>query len=171
MGEGMHRSIFVIALALCAPACGTTPPATPRTSDAATPDAAGLVSIQSLVPDIDLDIRYAGQHNFTGAPVDGYDAPRCFLLRPAAEALARVESALRLRGYRLRLFDCYRPVRAVRDFMAWIDTPDDPAAKAAWYPTLDKRALRGDYIAPTSGHSRGATLDLTLMQCIGDACT
>ncbi|BCT94284.1 D-alanyl-D-alanine dipeptidase [Lysobacter helvus] len=159
-------------LAMGLGACAATPPATgPRTSRATTPDAAGLVSIQALVPDIDLDIRYAGHHNFTGAPVDGYDAPRCYLLRPAAEALARVETALRPQGYRLRIFDCYRPVRAVRDFMAWIDTPDDAATKAAWYPQLDKRSLRGDYIAPTSGHSRGATLDLTLLRCEHDACT
>jgi D-alanyl-D-alanine dipeptidase len=171
MGKTMLRSLFVLTLAMGATACSTTPPASPRISDATTPDAAGLVSIQTLVPDIDLDIRYAGHHNFTGAPVDGYDAPRCYLLRPAAEALARVETALRPQGYRLRIFDCYRPVRAVRDFMAWIDTPDDAAAKSAWYPHLDKRALRGDYIAPTSGHSRGATLDLTLLKCAGETCT
>jgi D-alanyl-D-alanine dipeptidase len=132
--------------------------------------ATALVSIQSFVPDIDLDIRYAGSRNFTGAPVPGYDAPRCLLLRPAAEALARADAALRPQGYRLRIFDCYRPRRSVQAFMAWIDAPDDPVAKAAYYPNLDKRALRGDYIAPTSGHSRGATLDLTLLRCDAGAC-
>src|SRR4249919_2502299 len=120
MGDGMRDSILIVMLGLLGCEAAPPPAAIPHTSDATTPDAAGLVSIQSLVPDIDLDIRYAGHHNFTGAPVDGYDAPRCYLLRPAAEALARVEKALRPQGYRLRIFDCYRPVRAVRDFMAWI---------------------------------------------------
>src|SRR5262245_58168648 len=70
--------------------------------------------IDTLVPDIAQEMRYAGHDNFTGAPVDGYEAPRCLLLRPAAQALARVEADLRADGYRLRIFDCYRPRRAVR---------------------------------------------------------
>ena len=128
----------------------------PRVSPAATPEAAGLVPIRSLVPDIDLDMRYAGAHNFTGAPVEGYDAPRCFLLRPAAEALARVERALREHDMRLRLYDCYRPVRAVQRFVQWAHAPEDGTTKAEFYPAFDKPSLLGDYIAPTSGHSRGA---------------
>jgi D-alanyl-D-alanine dipeptidase len=156
-----------MAWLLCAAglaACATQP-AAPRVSDAETPEAAGLVSLQALTPDIDLDIRYAGHHNFTGRPVVGYEAPRCYLLRPAAEALARVESRLRGQGYRLRIFDCYRPVRAVQDFVAWTKAPEDGRTKEEFYPGLDKRALLGDYIAPTSGHSRGATVDLGLLQC------
>ena len=146
--------------------CATTTPGSPTLSPATTADAAGLVDVRTLVPDIVLEMRYAGSDNFTGAPVDGYGAARCYLLRPAAEALARVERALREQGMRLKLFDCYRPVRAVRAFMAWVDNPDQ-RTKTRFYPALDKPALRGEYIAPVSGHSRGATVDLTLMRCDG----
>src|SRR5690606_32366718 len=84
-------------------------------------------------------------------------------------ALARVEQALRADGRRLRLFDCFRPVRAVARFVEWADGPDDPAAKAAYYPNLDKPDLLDGYIAPVSGHSRAATVDLTLLDCTGGA--
>lgn len=149
--------------------CATTVPGSPALSPATTADAAGLVDVRTLVPDITLEMRYAGSDNFTGAPVDGYRAARCYLLRPAAEALARAELALREEGMRLKIFDCYRPVRAVRAFMAWVDNPDQ-RTKARFYPALDKSALRGEYIAPVSGHSRGATVDLSLMRCDGSAC-
>ncbi len=133
-------------------------------STAADAAAAGMVEIRQLAPDIDLDIRYAGSDNFVGRPVAGYRAPACYLHREAAQALARVERGLREQGLRLRLFDCYRPVRAVRDFVAWAADLDDQATKPRHYPALDKRALLGDYISPTSGHSRGATVDLTLLE-------
>lgn len=123
-----------------------------------------MVEIRSLVPDITLEIRYAGRDNFVGRPVEGYQAAACYLHRPAAQALARVERALRAQGLRLRIFDCYRPVRAVRDFVRWAGDLDDQATKPDYYPRLDKRALLGDYISPTSGHSRGATVDLSLMR-------
>jgi D-alanyl-D-alanine dipeptidase len=165
----------------------------PRTSDAATPKAAGMVSIQSLVPDIQLEIRYAGENNFVGTPVRGYEAEMCYLLKPATEALARVEQALRAQApspvaplasspasgsgdaqdassesresLRLKIFDCYRPVRAVKHFVEWAEDLNDQATKARYYPNLDKTQLLGDYIAPVSGHSRGATVDLTLVRC------
>lgn len=124
-----------------------------------------MVDIRSLVPDLSHDIRYFGSDNFVGAPVDGYLAPRCWLKREAAEALARVERALRERNQRLRVFDCYRPVRAVAHFMRWVEDPNDLATKSRHYPELDKAALPGVYIGRVSGHSRGATLDLTLLQC------
>ncbi|WP_114238976.1 M15 family metallopeptidase [Dyella sp. C9] len=137
----------------------------PALSPARTAAEAGLVDIRSLVPDIAEDIKYAGSDNFVGTPVDGYLAPKCLLLRPAAEALARVERELRAQHQRLKLFDCYRPARAVAHFVRWAGDLGDQRTKAEHYPDLDKRALLGDYIAPVSGHSRGATVDLTLMQC------
>ncbi len=146
-----------------------TVPDVPQLSTATTLAQAGLVDIRTLVPDIDADIKYAGSDNFVGAPVDGYLAPKCYLLRPAAEALARVEQSLRSRQQRLRIFDCYRPARAVAHFVRWAHDLSDQRTKAAHYPDLDKSALLGDYIAPVSGHSRGATLDLTLLQCDVDA--
>jgi len=135
------------------------------------PPSPDLVGIDTLVPDIAQEMRYAGPDNFTGAPVDGYEAPRCLLLRPAAQALARVEADLRADGYRLRIFDCYRPKRAVRAFVAWANAPEDGKTKAAYYPNLPKSALLGDYISPTSGHSRGATIDLTMLRCDENGCT
>jgi D-alanyl-D-alanine dipeptidase len=137
----------------------------PRLSPATTAAQAGLVDIRQLAPDIAEDIKYAGSDNFVGAPVDGYLAPKCLLLKPAAEALARVEHDLHAQHQRLKLFDCYRPARAVQHFVRWAGDLNDLRTKATHYPKLDKSALLGDYIAPVSGHSRGATVDLTLMQC------
>ena len=137
----------------------------PVRSEARSARKAGMVDIRTLSPGIRLDLRYAGTTNFTGTRVAGYEAPRCFLQREAAQALARVEAAVRREGYALALFDCYRPRRAVAQFVAWAAGPDDPGAKSAYYPRVRKQDLLGDYIAPTSGHSRGATLDLTLLRC------
>ncbi len=155
-------------LAACASAPSADPP---RISPATTPEAAGLVDIAELVSDIDLDIRYAGTRNFTGGRIDGYEAPRCYLLRPAAEALARVERSLRAQGYRVRILDCYRPMRAVRHFVRWAADTQDQRTKAEYYPNIDKSELIPGYISDRSGHSRGATLDLTLLRCGGDTCT
>lgn len=155
--------VIVLLLAACA---STNPPM--RIASAATAKDAGMVDIRDLVPDMDVDMRYAGRDNFVGAPVDGYHAPRCYLKEPAAQALARVERDLRRDHLRLRLYDCYRPARAVRRFVAWAGDPSDQRTKPDYYPNLDKRDLLGDYISPTSGHSRGATLDLTLLQCDSD---
>ncbi len=137
----------------------------PQLSRATTMAAAGMVDIRTRVPDIAEDIKYAGSDNFVGRPVDGYLAARCFLQRPAADALARVEHALRLQHRRLKLWDCYRPTRAVAHFVRWAHDLDDQGTKPKHYPTLDKSKLLGDYIAPVSGHSRGGTVDLTLLQC------
>lgn len=122
-----------------------------------------FVYLRDVDPSIEQDMRYAGPHNFTGAPVPGYDAPECVLLRQAAEALKQVQADLQPKGLSLRVYDCYRPTQAVAAFVAWAKKPADPAAKAAWYPRLPKSALFPDYIARRSGHSRGATLDLSVV--------
>ncbi|MDF2825737.1 MAG: D-Ala-D-Ala dipeptidase vanX, Metallo peptidase family, partial [Mycobacterium sp.] len=114
-------------------------------------------------PTILMDIRYATPHNFTGDPVDGYQAPMCILTRPAAEALQRAQSVFTEDGYSLKIYDCYRPQRAVNDFVAWANNPFDQRMKAEFYPRLEKNQLFPDgYIAEKSGHSRGDTVDLTL---------
>jgi D-alanyl-D-alanine dipeptidase len=136
-----------------------------RLSHARTVAETGLVDLRSRVPDIREDIKYAGSDNFVGRPVDGYRAARCLLHAHAADALARVEHALRAQGYRLLIWDCYRPARAVADFVRWAHDLDDTRSKAVHYPHLAKSQLLGDYIAPVSGHSRGGTVDLTLMRC------
>ncbi|MGN7918499.1 M15 family metallopeptidase [Lysobacter antibioticus] len=162
-----------MSLVLALSACAAAPPLTPRPkpqsvaptlSSATDAAAAGMVEIRSLVPDISLDIRYAGADNFVGRPVKGYEAAGCYLHEPVAQALARVERSLRPQGLMLRIYDCYRPVRAVQDFVAWAGDLDDQRSKPQYYPNLDKRVLLGDYISPTSGHSRGATVDLSLLE-------
>jgi D-alanyl-D-alanine dipeptidase len=138
-------------------------------SSARTAAEAGLVDIRTRVPDIAEDIKYAGRDNFVGTRVDGYLAPKCLLLRPVADALARVEYELRSQHLRLKIWDCYRPARAVAHFVRWAHDLGDLRTKPQHYPDLDKSQLLGDYIAPVSGHSRGATVDLTLQRCATDS--
>jgi len=122
-----------------------------------------FVYLRDIDPTIQQDMRYAGSDNFTGAHVPGYEATECVLVRQAAEALERVQADLRGKSLTLKVYDCYRPARAVAAFVAWAKEPDDPRAKLTYYPNLPKAALFPDYIATRSGHSYGATLDLTLV--------
>jgi len=122
-----------------------------------------FVYLHDIDPSIEQDMRYAGSNNFTGKPLPGYDAAECVLVRQAAEALKAVQAELRPMGLSLKVYDCYRPTRAVAAFVDWAKEPDDPQSKLAHYPDLPKSALFPDYIATRSGHSRGATLDLTLV--------
>ncbi len=143
---------FLAAL-LCLPACAALAEERPAT----------FVDAASAVPGLLADIRYAGSHNFTGRPIDGYEAPRCLLTREAAAALADVARDVSSRGLHIKVFDCYRPTRAVANFVRWARDIGDTAAKAEFYPNVDKRTLfRDGYIASHSGHSRGSTIDLTL---------
>ena len=165
----MRRPLAAIALfAAIGWSAGSHADQPPALSPAKTAAAAGLVDIRTLVPDIAEDIKYAGRDNFVGAPVDGYLAPKCLLLRPVSEALARVEHELRTQHLRLKIWDCYRPARAVAHFVRWAHDLADQRTKPQHYPTLDKSRLLGEYIAPVSGHSRGATIDLTLERCATD---
>ena len=158
---------WAIALSLIACAAQAAEPTVSPARDAA---AAGMVEVAPLAPGLRLDTRYAGPDNFTGHVVPGYEAPACLLLRPVAEALARVQAQLQTQGYALQVYDCFRPVRAVQAFVAWAGDLQDQSTKAAHYPRVDKSALIPDYIADHSGHSRGATLDLTLADCRHGRC-
>jgi D-alanyl-D-alanine dipeptidase len=122
-----------------------------------------FVYLRDVDPTVRQDMRYAGAHNFTGHPVPGYAAAECVLVREAAAALKAVQAELRAKHLALKVYDCYRPARAVAAFVAWAKEPDDPQAKAIYYPALAKQALFPGYIATQSGHSRGATMDLTLV--------
>ena len=134
----------------------------------ALPTSAMLVDAGTIVPGLVADIRYAGSHNFVGRPINGYRARRCLLTQPAANALAEVARDLAARGLVIKVFDCYRPARAVADFVRWARDPRDQAAKAEFYPDVDKRTLfRDGYIASHSGHSSGSTADLTLARADG----
>jgi zinc D-Ala-D-Ala dipeptidase len=125
---------------------------------------ADFVSLTDVDPSILMDIRYVTPRNFTGDSVDGYRAPLCLLTRPAAEALRRAQQEFVAQGYSLKVYDCYRPQRAVNDFVAWANNLVDQRMKVEFYPRVDKTQLFADgYIAENSGHSRGSTVDLTLV--------
>ncbi len=123
----------------------------------------GFVRVADVVPDVLQDIRYCSADNFTGGRIDGYEAPVALLTVAAAEALRRVADEVRGAGWRLKIYDAYRPTRAVAHFMRWARDLSDTRTKARYYPDLDKSELiPGGYIAEKSGHSRGSTVDLTL---------
>jgi len=126
---------------------------------------AEFVDAATVVEGLVVDMRYFGTDNFVGVRVDGYEAPRCLLTRPAALALAAVQRELSGRGLGLKVLDCYRPARAVAHFIRWARDAADLARKADYYPDIDKRDLfQLGYIATRSGHSRGSTVDLTLVR-------
>jgi D-alanyl-D-alanine dipeptidase len=126
---------------------------------------ADFVALQDVDPTILQEIRYDTPHNFTGDPADGYLMPMCILTREAAEGLKRAQLEFLEQGYTLKVYDCYRPQRAVDDFVAWAKDLEDQRMKAEFYPRVDKSALfRDGYIAKNSGHSRGNTMDLTLVK-------
>ena len=149
--DGIRVSLFVLAAGLGAQAA------------VAQERPAAFVDAATAVPGLIVEMRYAGAHNCVGRPIDGYAGPRCLLARPAAEALAAVARELQPRGLVVKAFDCYRPTRAVADFVRWARDLKDQKMKAEFYPEVDKRTLfRDGYIASHSGHSRGSTVDLTL---------
>lgn len=143
--------LLAVLLALAAPAPAERPK--------------GFVELDQVDPTILQDMRYAARYNFIGRRIDGYRDPACILHRRAARALERAQAELRPRGYSLKVYDCYRPQRAVDQFARWAANPADDKMKREFYPHVDKSQLfdRG-YIARRSGHSRGSTVDLTLVR-------
>lgn len=135
----------------------------------AEPLPAGFVRLRELAPAIAQDIRYATPFNFTGAPVPGYGRGECVLTRAAAEALLRVEQRLARQGHGLKLFDCYRPARAVAAFNDWVKLPRAADLGRIFHPGIARGDLvaRG-YIAGNSSHSRGSTVDVGLVR-VGEA--
>lgn len=131
-------------------------------NDFSRPD--GFVSVSEVIPDVLLDVRYYSTYNFVSERVDGYEAPVVLLTKEAADALALVNADMRRKGLRLVLYDGYRPQRAVDHFVRWAESADE-SMRAAFYPDVEKRDLfeRG-FIARRSGHSRGSTVDLTLLE-------
>jgi len=126
-------------------------------------DSTGFVSLGEYIPDVLLDIRYYSTFNFIGERIDGYEAPEAYMTKEAASALQKVSDAVMKKGYRLKIFDAYRPQRAVDHFMRWAKDEKDIRMKEYFYPLVDKKNLIPEgYIAEHSGHSRGSTVDLTL---------
>ncbi|MGO1167591.1 MAG: M15 family metallopeptidase [Janibacter sp.] len=122
-----------------------------------------IVDLADVAPTIEHDIRYRTRHNFTGTRVAGYQQARCLLTRDAATRLAKVQHDVRTEGYSLKVYDCYRPQRAVDHFVRWAADEDETTMEREFYPRVDKSTLFEDgYIAEHSGHSRASTVDLTL---------
>ena len=126
---------------------------------------AGFVYLRDIDPSIAQDMRYAGFDNFTGRPLPGYGAPECVLRRAVAQALAQVQADLARENLSLKVYDCYRPTRAVRAFMRWANDGAREAPTKRFFPALEKRRLfASGYIATHSAHSTGSAVDLTLIE-------
>ena len=150
----ISRALTATAAALALTACG---------NQAAEPPA-GFTRLIDVAPDIVQEIRYNGEHNFVGRPVTGYDSPECWLTDEAARALTQVQESVKVNGYSLKVYDCYRPQRAVTDFVEWAKDPVDDLTRGEFYPRLEKDQLFPmGLIAAKSGHSRGSTVDVTLV--------
>ncbi|MFJ3163726.1 M15 family metallopeptidase [Streptomyces kanasensis] len=143
-----------------------TAPTSARAGSGAEPVARrGFVALAAVDPTVLHDLRYTTAHNFVGEPVDGYHRPVCLLTRSAARALHRAQTRMLRRGYSLKVYDCYRPQRAVDHFVRWARDPDDERMRAEFHPRVDKSRLFADgYVAERSGHSRGSTVDVTLVR-------
>ena len=123
-----------------------------------------LVNARASTPSLLTDIRYAGNNNFMGRPVAGYEAPLCLLSEAASMALGRAQELTLSRNLSLLVYDCYRPQRAVDDFVDWVSGTAPEPTKPAYYPSLERSSLiELGYIASQSGHSRASTVDLTLV--------
>ncbi len=149
--------VAFVLFAVSAHATVTISPASQKSED--------LIDISTINPHIAVEMRYATSWNFLGRPAKGYNANKCLLTKQAAEALSSVQKHVQDFGFSLLLFDCYRPQKAVSDFVTWTKDGEDQPMKNIFYPDEPKENLveRG-YIADLSGHSRGSTVDLTLIK-------
>ena len=130
---------------------------------------AGFVYLRDVDPTIIQDMRYAGSNNFVGRPLRGYDAAECVVKREVGALLKSVQEELALQSLSLKMFDCYRPTRAVADMVAWSRDGRETPAQKRYNPAFSKADLfRLGYIATHSGHSTGAALDLTLVDLKAD---
>ena len=143
---------------------GSVPAATEAMGTKVNPaDSSGFVELSEAVPDVILEPRYYSTYNFVGDRIAGYQVPRIFMTKEAADALKEVSDDVKKQGYRLKIYDAYRPQMAVDNFVAWAENLGDKRMKEYFYPQVDKTRLFADgYIDAKSGHSRGSTVDLTL---------
>ena len=153
----MKNLVFFLFLAGALAVFGCSP-----AKDAAA-DNSDFVRVCDVVPDAILEIRYYGTYNFVGERIDGYLAPKAYLTHRAADSLKAVSDDVVSLGYRLKIYDAYRPQCAVDHFVRWAADTADVRMKQYFYPNLDKSVLfEQDYIMAKSGHTRGSTVDLTL---------
>ncbi|AUS05911.1 M15 family metallopeptidase [Pseudotamlana carrageenivorans] len=124
----------------------------------------GFVYVNEVIPDLDVELRYNTSFNFVGKPVEGYHANKLILTKEAAHALKLVNDDLQMQNLCLKVYDGYRPQRAVNHFMKWAREVNDTLTKQIFYPHIRKKNLfREQYIATHSGHSKGSTVDLTII--------
>ena len=129
-----------------------------------TMDPSGFVLLADYVPSIVQEIRYYSTYNFIGDKIDGYEQPCAIITKEAARALKTVSNEFNVQGYRMKVFDCYRPQCAVKHFVMWGIEDNDIRMKDYFYPDLVKQELFSKgYVASKSSHSRGSTIDLTLI--------
>lgn len=155
----LKKTLFLALTAGALISCGpghTTP------AENSMPD--DFVHVAEVIPDVLQEIRYYSTYNFVGARIDGYLAPCCILTRQAADSLKAVNADLKANGFVLKLYDGYRPQRAVDHFVRWAEDITDTLYRQSFYPEVDKSLLfEQEYIMARSGHSRGSTIDLTLV--------
>lgn len=160
MLKNLFKITAVTAVITLLSACSAT--VTSDNAKAPEDDASDFVALSEAVPDAILEIRYYSTYNFVGERIDGYEEPCALLTNEAAEALKGASDTANELGYRLKIYDAYRPQTAVNNFIDWAEN-DDTKMKEYFYPELDKSVLFDQgYIADKSGHSRGSTVDLTL---------
>ena len=136
----------------------------PNYKELVTKDASGFVLLADYVPGIIQEIRYYSTYNFIGDRIDGYEEPCALMTAEGARALRSVSNEMAVQGFRLKVFDAYRPATAVKHFVLWSVDDLDLRMKPFFYPDLDKAELfKRGYIAKQSSHSRGSTVDLTLL--------
>lgn len=124
----------------------------------------GFVHVQEIIPDLNVELRYCSKHNFVGDTIEGYKINTLILTNPTAEALKQVQQELENQNLCLKVYDGYRPQRAVNNFIRWAKDLNDTLNKQEFYPDVEKKNLfRDGYIASKSGHSRGSTVDLTII--------
>ncbi len=127
-------------------------------------DKSDFAAVSTVIYDAAYDIRYYSSNNFTGNRINGYKAPIAYMTKESLKALSLAAEDLRKQGYRLLIWDTYRPQKAVNNFVEWINNPNDKGDKS-FYPNLKKSdLLKGQYIMEKSGHTRGSTVDLTIIK-------
>ena len=157
--------LFLIVLLLSLFSCKTMTNTSAVASDALniSNDSSGFVLLSDAVPDAILEIRYYSTYNFVGKRIAGYEEPIALITKEAATKLKEVSDELVEKGYRLKIYDAYRPQMAVNNFVDWAKDANDTKMKKYFYPNLDKEVLFPQmYIMEYSGHTRGSTVDLTL---------
>lgn len=155
----MKRFFFIICISFYLSSCGNENSKLPN----------GFVYLDEIIPEIEIDLRYFSNNNFVGDTINGYKSERCIISFNAAESLKKINTELNKQGLGLKVFDAYRPQQAVDHFVKWANNLNDTLTNSIYYPEVNKNELFAKgYIAKKSGHSRGSTIDLTIIYLDGE---